>query len=341
MTIRWFSILLIFVSTIVITSGCNRQEPSVLHILGKVNTSTLDVAFSPDGHLLAVGSFKEGVHIWRIADKTLMYSLGDQSAGSVVFSPDSQLLVTAGGGKGGTVDVWRLSDGTLLRTLDSTLTTWVHSLALSPNGQALAVGTSENVHIFTVADGMLQQTLETSGANVAYSPGGQVLAVANNLPTVQLWDLSAKTLVRSFPGHGSSMAYAPNGQLLASPGWNNEGMVTFEGAEAFPTVAAGGDNIIQLWNTANGSPLRALIGHGGQIGSLAFSPNGQLIVSSANDQTVRLWRIADGMQIGMINLEGAGSVAFAPDSHTVAIGAFNTVYLWSVADIVQTMAPAE
>ena len=79
---------------------------------------------------------------------------------------------------------------------------------------------------------------------------------------------------------------------------------------------------------------RVLEGHGGGVSSAAFSPDGNLLASSATDGTVRLWDPATGQLIA--TLEGHGDwvdgVAFSPDGDLLAsAGSDGTVRLWDPA----------
>src|SRR5262249_48189702 len=52
-----------------------------------------------------------------------------------------------------------------------------------------------------------------------------------------------------------------------------------------------------LYNAESGEPLRQLTGHLTQINSLAFSANGKLLASTAEDQVVCIWGVVDLDQI--------------------------------------------
>jgi WD40 repeat protein len=72
-------------------------------------------------------------------------------------------------------------------------------------------------------------------------------------------------------------------------------------------------------------------GHENTVNSVAFSSDGQLIVSGSEDKTVRLWDI-EGNPVGQ-PFQGhentVNSVAFSPDGQLIVSGSRdNTVRLW-------------
>ncbi len=117
------------------------NDGTLLHTLSGHPGFVEDVAFAPDGSTLASGV---GVMIcvWRMSDGTLLHRLEGHtnSVNSVSYSPDGTIL--ASGGFEGAMKLWRVTDGTLLRTLN--LGKWygnsVKSVAFSPDGKILAVG---------------------------------------------------------------------------------------------------------------------------------------------------------------------------------------------------------
>ena len=51
-----------------------------------------------------------------------------------------------------------------------------------------------------------------------------------------------------------------------------------------------------LWDVATGELRLTFTGHSQQIGSVAFSPDGQTLASGSADHTIKLWDIATGQE---------------------------------------------
>ena len=83
-------------------------DGGLIHTLKGHSDNVNSVSFSPDGSVLASGSWNNTVKLWRVADGELICTLKGHSGGvtSVSFSPDGSVL--ASGSWDNTVKLWRL-----------------------------------------------------------------------------------------------------------------------------------------------------------------------------------------------------------------------------------------
>lgn len=154
------------------------------------------VSFRPDGNSLIAGDCDDHTaKVWDISGG-LIATMGGTPywVFDLALSPDGSLLATACGtgssdsccDAGGVVQIWRISDGTLLYTLKGH-TDSVNSVSFSPDGQILASGSSDDIRLWQVTDGTLLGALDGGANTVAFSPDGRVLASGSSDGTIRIW----------------------------------------------------------------------------------------------------------------------------------------------------------
>lgn len=153
---------------------------------------------------------------------------------------------------------------------------------------------------------------------IAFSPDSKLFASAGSIsdPAVRIWDPKSEKQLKVLEGtHYSvhSIAFSPDSNLLA-----------------FTT--GGMHNMLYLWNLGSDKalPLRGIDHLEAPVYSVAFSPDGQTILSGSGDDVVRLWDAATGelLRDEMIGYKAV----FSPDGQMIVSAAAYpnpTVFLWN------------
>jgi WD40 repeat protein/tRNA A-37 threonylcarbamoyl transferase component Bud32 len=238
-----------------------------LRELGRHDSLTLDVRFSPDGRLLASSARRE-VRLWRLADGSFRrFSAHDGEITRIEFSRDGRFLFSAG------------SDGKLLRTnvSDGTIRPLVghHGpigwIDLSDDGELVASGGQDGtVRLWSAARGdpLRVATGPAPVTIVAFVPHSHQLISTGDDNVISQWDDELGLVRRSSvqPAHISQLVVAPDGASFASGDYNGN---------------------LRLWAVATDDST-ALLGSRARIAALAFTRDGTLI-SAGLDLDARVW----------------------------------------------------
>jgi hypothetical protein len=86
-------------------------------------------------------------------------------------------------------------------------------------------------------------------------------------------------------------------------------------------IATAHQKFVSLHDAQTGKELRRFLGHTDAVNSVAFSPDGKLLVSGGKDQTAVLWDVASGKQLFKFNARApVETVAFTPDGRRLLLG---------------------
>ena len=169
------------------------------------------------GLAILLGSAAAGRAVERSAD-----SVKPRPIRSLVFSPDGKSLAAAYGSapRTGELVVWDVEKRELRFAYTETVP--ILSVAYSPKGDLLAIGTfRNNAKLLDPATGEVRRELvghEGTVRCVAFSPDGKWLATGSYDTTVRLWDVASGEARRVLKGSQPLrwVGFSPDGKWLAS-----------------------------------------------------------------------------------------------------------------------------
>jgi len=300
------------------------------------------LAFSPDGHMLAVAHGHAAdwtVRVWDLSrpgqPAALLKKLTSAGGpfGSVAFSPDGRWLAAGveSDGVPSSVYLWDVAaldaQPTLLAVPGS-----AKSVAFGNGGQLLAAGTSVGVYLWDAPfkDKSPRKLTGSAGVLVNVVQFSKVHLAAGTLNAgVLVYDLKqAQAAPTSLPHQWvQGLAFSPDGQLLASAG----------------DFQMNNGDALKLWNLKQLQPTPVVLKKD-EIGNMtvAISPDSKWLVAVDRAGRPALWELARLAQSGQVTPsvvlsvpqgETVGTVGFDPSGKVLAATAGTGVLLWQLADV--------
>ena len=224
---------------------------------------------------------------------------------------------------------WKLE--AILGTGDgqSAITDRVASLAFSPDGTTLAVGSGEpsrsgDITLWEVPSGKLShsypETHLDTVLSLAFSPDGKHLASGGADKAVRVLNPITGKVSKVFEGHTHhvlGLDWRADGRVLASAGgdnvvktwdwtiqdrrknadgWDKEvtALRYLGAADLFATTS--GDTKVRLMNS-DGAEVKKLPGATDFMNAVSASADGELIIAGGQDGTLRVWQVSSGKEL--------------------------------------------
>ena len=231
-----------------------------------------DIAFSPDGGMLAAGGQDGYVYVWQrdAAEESGWRAHTRLDADSwhvdrLAFAAGGTRIAATTTDNG--IRLWNLTAESPIAMPDAEplRDTSVRALAVAPDGSRFATGNRDGlVQVWSAADGSLLHALPQQGFLVGALAflDGDTLAVACGFPCTAgegttVWSLSDGAPSRVYGGHDGPVyagAVSPDGTLLATAG--------------------GTRHEIHLWDPSTGELQHRLAGSGEPVMAVAMEPRG-------------------------------------------------------------------
>lgn len=284
------------------------QEVNEINRIESIDDLPEDFAISPDGEYFAVATQSGQVLLWQLSQQRFLrqFQAADGPLYQVQFAADGQSLVTAS--HTGTLQRWTLEGSAIAGPIHQPAS----MIALEPGPQGSLITFAADGRIYqhdrqgrTVSP--LPPQLPFYDADV--SSDGQALAAAAEGNQVLLW---GQQQIPKRLAHGNfvlAVSFSPDGQRLATVDWDNtiriwdlqgqeQQRLSVDSPVRDLDVSPNGktlgiafvDGRVALLDLQT-QVLRILGEHQEEATQVQFSPNGQMLISRSQDETIRLWQL--------------------------------------------------
>lgn len=267
--------------------------------------------------ILGIDRQQGNIKLWDAFDgkEIRTFKHGDWVS-SASISMDNRYLLSVGDDD---VKIWMVNDGCEYRTFKG----GYEEAMLSPNNFNVLMGNrnlfalhrvdnKEKLRVFPVTEPNRSNKRRVD--TIAFSPDGCYALAGQNYGTLRLWEMdsgkelgvlrpkrycSVHTVVFSFNGNYALSSHSPD---------------------------------VILWDIKNLQELQIFRGHSDLVRAVAFSKDGNYILSGGDDKTLRLWTVKNGQELKIFTDDSdILAVAFSQDGrYVISASRDNTIRRWPV-----------
>lgn len=181
--------------------------------------------------------------------------------------------------------------------------TYPQSLAFSPDGKKIGIGTDRAIAMFDIPS-FNQKSFRGAGTTkaVQFSPDTQFMASVDMYGLVTLWGVETGNALEELRHHNGT-----GGEYISF-------------ADDLRLLVAGNKNAVRVWQVGGSKEKQILASHGPAVPSVAFSQSGKRLLTGSKDGTARIYDV-DSKRFNQFAVGGEiQAVAFSPDGSKFAVG---------------------
>ncbi len=249
----------------------------------------ISTSVSNDGQILCVGTERDSkIEVWNLQTGERTHVLQDKSKHNsremslFVMSPNGQVLFS--NNFDGIIKVWDLKTGKKIYSFD--FPSKITLLCVNPDGQNIVCFCDGYILIISSQTGEIKKCLPTDAmcdvwfyGNAIIKNGKHVVCgienYANN-PEVVFIDVETGTIIKTFTDKSmniKTIGFTSNAKILATGGVANNN----------------NNGIIKIWDLQKEIEMHVIEIFQSPMNAIAISPDGEMIFSSDDDMSIKIW----------------------------------------------------
>lgn len=257
------------------------------------------IGLSPDGGKVVSLGADGDMHIWDLANRTLLYrseNIVPNIFTDLALSPDGRYLAIASWNDK-VLPVYDIWGGKLFNKYDPK--SYDYGVSFSPNGKyLLTTNTVGGYRYWEIS--RYQSTLgyNPSCDSVNFSNDGHWVAYEDISYGLQFMQFGDQQNPRKFDFFANCSSFSSDGKLLAAGGRNG---------------------VVKIWEVPTGTLIKNLRAHTDSVSQVVFSPNKKYLATLSIDETLRIWDIDNWNEV--YSFQGvATGLAYSPDGTMIVAG---------------------
>jgi WD40 repeat protein len=314
---------------------------------GNINDHPVDLAWSPDGTILAIAGISGPITLFAVAGGAVQHILPGHTTDTMAISWHKANQLLSSVGQDGKVRLWDVRTGTQTAEMAGGAS-WVERVAFSPTADWLVSAAGRKLRLWKATGELIREYPDAHSTitDIKWRADGHQFAVSAYNGVV-LYDPTQPEPLRRFEWQGSTLTleWSPDGQYIATGDQDStvHFWITATGKDlqmwGYETkvlelawsadnryLATGGGRKIVVWDCSGKGPANTkpllLEEHQELVKQLKFQHHGKLLASGGNDGMVGIWRIEktkSTLLTSAVFKHPIAGIAWSPNDRCIAV----------------------